>query len=118
MKKILFLLMPMMLLVSCEKQYLIPSDEVPYWLKQRIAETEKQLRSDSHSGYEMTAWSRYSYEGSYYYEWYNVVSSAFPPVYNTKGDLMTFSSDVYMQYQAEKCCRVIVWKSPDYPDDL
>jgi hypothetical protein len=66
----------------------------------------------------MTVWSRYSYEGSYYYEWYNVLSSAFPPVYNTNGELMTFSSDLYMQYQTEKCCRTIVWKSPDYPDDL
>jgi hypothetical protein len=37
MKKILLLLLPALLLISCEKNYLVPASEVPEWLEDRIA---------------------------------------------------------------------------------
>jgi hypothetical protein len=116
MKKILLFLLPVMLFISCEKQYLIPADEVPSWLKNRIADIEKEIRSDSR--YEMSAWFRYSYSGEYYFEWFNLISSSFPPVYNYDGEIMTFSSELYLQYESEKCCKTTVWKGPQYPDGL
>ena len=118
MKKILLLLLPALLLISCEKNYLVPAAQVPEWLEDRIAETEKEIRSDPKSSLKICAWVRFTYEDDYYYEWINLLSSYWPHLYNQKGELMTFDSmDIY-KYWNEKCCKQFIWKGPDYIDGI
>ena len=107
-----------MLLISCEKDYLVPVAEIPGWLKDRIAETEKEIGGDQKSGLEITAWIRYTYKGDYFYEFINPLSSYWPHLYNRKGELMTFSTMDIWKYQEEKCCKTFIWKGPDYIDGI
>jgi hypothetical protein len=127
MKQFLLLLLPAMLLISCERQYLLPSDEVPGWLKKSIADTEDIISSDSRSGLTISAWVRYGYKDQYYFEWHNILSSSFPPVYDFDGDMMTFSwnstdaldaNATYDDYQKDKCCKEYIWKGPAWTDDF
>ena len=118
MKKILLLLLPALLLISCEKDYLVPASEVPEWLEDRIAETEKEIRSNPKSGLDMCAWVRYTYEDDYYYEWINLLSSYLPHLYNQKGELMTFDSMDIDRYYDEKCCKQFIWKGANYIDGI
>ena len=118
MKKILFILLPLMLLSSCDKDYLVTAAEIPGWLKDRIAWTEKQIMEDDKSGLEMTAWIRYTYKGDFYYEWINMLSSYWPHLYNREGELMTFSTINIENYWEEKCCKTFIWKGPDYSDGI
>ncbi len=99
-----------MLLISCERQYLLPSDEVPGWLKTRIAEIEDEIRANPRSGLDIGAWVRYEYQDQYYFEWHNPLSSSFPPIYDFDGDMMTFSWDSNDEYQKDKCCKKYIWK--------
>ena len=116
MKKLLLILLPALMLVSCEKSYLVPDDEVPAWLKDRIAETEKEIRNNPHSGLTISAWIRYSYDQDYYFEYHNLLSSSYPPIYNYRGDMMTFSWDNNDSYQQDKCCKEYIWKGSDWSD--
>jgi hypothetical protein len=118
MKKFLLFLLPAMLLISCERQYLLPSDEVPGWLKTRIAEIEDQINSNPRSGLDVGAWIRYEYKDQYYFEWHNLLSSSFPPIYDTTGDMMTFSWDSNDEYQTDKCCKKYIWKGSSWNDDF
>jgi hypothetical protein len=118
MKKFLLLLLPAILLISCERQYLLPSDEVPGWLKQSIADTERIISSDSRSGLSISAWIRYEYNDQYYFEWHNLLSSSFPPIYNFEGDMMGYSWATTDDYQKDKCCREYIWKGPSWNDDF
>lgn len=116
MKRILLLLLPVLMLASCERQYLVPSDEVPAWLKEIIREAEA---GDSSSIYasDIGAWIRYKYEGNYYYEWLNPIMSSFPPVYDHGGSLLSLDQDAFIKYQDGKCCKKYVWKGSAFPDD-
>jgi hypothetical protein len=119
MKKIMLFLLPvMMLLASCEKNYLVPSDEVPSWLKDRIAETEQEIQSNPKSGLDICAWIRYTYKGDYYYEWINLLSSTWPHLYNHKGEMMTSGLLDFNKYWDEKCCKRFIWKGSAYIDGI
>lgn len=117
MKKILLVLLPAILLISCEKQYLVPADEVPEWLKTRIAEIEDEIEANPKSGLDIGAWIRYEYNDQYYFEWHNLLSSSFPPIYDTDGNIMTYSWDNSSGYQKDKCCKKFVWKGPSWNDE-
>lgn len=117
MKKIMLFLLPVMMLVSCEKNYLVPDDEVPAWLKDRIAEIEKEIQSNPKSPLDICAWIRYTYEGDYYYEFINLLSSSWPHLYNHKGELIN-SSFEFDKYWEKKCCKQFIWKGSDYIDGI
>ncbi len=117
MKRVLLLLLPLMLLTACEKQYLVPSGDVPGWLKEIIREAEAGEGTSSIYASDMGAWIRYKYDGNYYYEWVNPVMSSFPPVYDHDGRLFTMDQDEYAMYQNGKCCKKYVWKGSAFPDD-
>lgn len=118
MKTIMLFLLPAILLVSCEKDYLVPSNEVPGWLKDRIAETEQEIQSNPKSALDICAWVRYTYKGDYYYEWINLLSSTWPHLYNQKGEMMTFSTMDFEKYWEGKCCKQFIWKGSDYIDGI
>lgn len=118
MKKTLLFLLPLLLFVSCERDYLVPANEVPAWLKDRIAETEKEISSNPKSSLNICAWIRYTYKGDYYYEWINLLSSHYPHLYNHKGEMMTSALLDFNKYWDEKCCKQFIWKGSDYIDGI
>ena len=118
MKKILLILLPAVLLISCERTQYQPSGEVPAWLRQQIVEIEDQIRENPRSGLNISAWIRYTYNDEYYFEWHNLLSSSFPPIYDFDENLMFFSWDSNDDYQKGKCCREYIWKGPSWSDEF
>lgn len=116
MKKILFLLPLFLILITCEKRtdYLIPSSEVPKWLKDRISHDEEIIKSNPRSGLEIAAWIRYKYNGNYFFEYRNGLSSAGPETLDHDGVQIMFLQAPYLNYNSEKCCKQYVWKGPSY----
>ncbi len=117
MKRVLLLLLPVLLPASCERQYLVPSDEVPAWLKEMISEAEAGESTPPMYTTDFGAWIRYRYDGDYYFEWLNPVMSSFPPVYDYDGTLLSLDQDAFIKYQNGKCCKKYVWKGSAFPDD-
>ena len=117
MKKILFLLVIVSLAYSCQKNELVPEDEIPNWLKERIAQDELAIEDDPQSGLDMAAWIRYKFEKRYYFEYYNMYSSSLPINYTYEGVVMSYSSTVYDEYLDNRCCKRYVWKGPSYIGD-
>ena len=85
MKNLVLFLCFFLLASSCEKNQTVPDDEVPGWLKTRIAQDELTIASNPQSGLDIAAWIRYKYQKEYYFEYHNMLFSSFPPVYNYAG---------------------------------
>ena len=99
--------------LSCEKDYyLIPANEIPRWLKKRIAEDEKKIAADPMSGLDVAAWIRYKYEGDYYFEYRNGLSSLGPEQYDYDGN--KYQPEDIFEYMENRCCKRFVWKGPNY----
>jgi hypothetical protein len=103
-----------MLVSSCEKSQYVPENEVPEWLKSRIASDELTISADPHSGLDIAAWIRYKYMGEYYFEYHNLLFSSMPPVYKYDGTTINYAGTEYTRYQENKCCGRYVWKGPAY----
>ena len=118
MKKFLCFITITLFLTSCEKwpNFLIPSSEVPRWLKERISDDEKTIKSDSLSGLRFTAWIRYEYDGDYFFEFRDPLSSSGPKVFDYDGDKTMFNHETYLNFKTERCCKQFVWKGPSYFD--
>lgn len=114
MKKILFLLSVIVFASSCEKNQIVPDDEVPGWLKTRIARDELTIASNPQSGLDIAAWIRYKYQKEYFFEYHNMLSSSFPNVYNYAGESVNYLIDPYTDYPDKKCCKQYVWKGSAY----
>ena len=99
---------------SCNNDYLIPNRNVPDWLKERIAADEKAINEDPKSNLNIAAWIRYEYQKQYYFEYHNMISSAFPPVYSFEGELFNFTDEIFADYMDNKCCMKDVWKGDYY----
>jgi len=91
---------------------------MPDWLRQQIVEIEDQIRENPRSGLNISAWIRYTYNHEYYYEWHNLLSSSFPPIYDFDGTQMYFRWDNNDNYQKGKCCREYIWKGPSWSDEF
>ena len=113
MKKLVLLIAVLSLVISCEKDYLIPDSEVPDWLRKRIAQDEKLIKSNPQTGLDIAAWIRYKYQSDYYFEYHNLLSSAGPVAYDYDGLVMS-NREQYLKYNADKCCKKFVWKGPSY----
>jgi hypothetical protein len=118
MKKLLFLFALTLFFISCEKHqdFLIPNSEVPVWLKAKIAHDEKVIESTPQSGLEISAWIRYKWEGKYFFEYRNGFSSLGPEKFNFDGEKIMLNQEPYLNFEAEKCCKEIVWKTSAYID--
>jgi hypothetical protein len=117
MNKTAFLLFFSMMLLSCEKDYLIPSGEVPNWLKSKISQDEKYMKDNPSSCLYYGGWLRYSRQDQYYFEYHCSCSSSSPLPISKNGDtLHIVANDVTTDYYKEKCCRQLVWSAPNYDD--
>jgi hypothetical protein len=117
MKKTAISLFFSLMLFACEKDYLIPAREVPQWLKSKISQDEKFMDANPSSCLYYGAWLRYTWNDEYYFEYHCSCSSASPVPISAKGDtLHIVANDVTTDYYKEKCCRLLVWKAPEYTD--
>jgi hypothetical protein len=115
MKNIYFLFALSILFFSCEKDdYLIPNEEVPEWLKERISEDEATIKSDPKLMPNYGAWIRYEFQGAYYYEYDNYLSSLSRNPYSQEGVRVDLTIAAFTDYQTDKCCKKFVWKAPSY----
>lgn len=114
LRHLIFLLFLVFTISSCEKDYLIPKSEVPDWLRKRIAQDEKEIKSNPQSGLDIAAWIRYEYLDNYYFEYHNLLSSAGPVTYDYDGVIIMLNQEPYLNYNADKCCKQYVWKGPSY----
>ncbi len=105
----------LLLLTSCEKDYLIPSKEVPEWLKLKISQDEQIIKDNPKSMALYGCWVRYSWQDDLYFEYHNILSSSFTRVVSYDGDNQEFyANDVNTDYYKEKCCKKIVWQGPEF----
>ena len=114
MKRIIFLFSFALLILSCEKAKIEPDPEIPNWLQNRIAHDKEIIKSNPQSGLDIAAWIRYYYDGHYYFEYLNLLSSAGPPTYNYEGIQFKFSQETYFAYRSNRCCKYYIWKGPSY----
>ncbi len=119
MKRTLFLVSVSvsLLLFSCEKDYLVPQEELPEWLISKI-ENDEQIIEESPKYYLASgAWARYEWNTEFYFEYWNPLSSTFPHPISQIGDtLEIYANDANSDYCQEKCCWEYVWKGPKYKD--
>lgn len=116
MKKILLLLTMTFLLSSCEKDYLIPNNKVPKWLKEKIDEDEATIKEDPKLMPNYGAWIRYEFNHERYYEYDNPLSSTSRNPYSETGERVNTLEKPYTEYWDEKCCEIFVWKAPRYKE--
>jgi hypothetical protein len=114
MKRIIILFSFALLILSCEKVKIVPNPEIPNWLQDRIAHDEEIIKSSPQSGLDIAAWIRYYYDGNYYFEYLNLLSSAGPPTYNYEGTQIIFNQDTYLAYKSNRCCKYYIWKGSSY----
>ena len=117
MKKTALMLFFSIMFVSCEKDYLIPDNEVPDWLKTDIKQQEQIIKDSPKSESAYGAWMRYNWQNESYFEYHNILSSSSPRAISAKGDtLHIWANDVNTDYCKEKCCKEYVWKAPKYKE--
>lgn len=116
MKRTFFFILFSVSMISCEKDLLLPDSEVPDWLKERIANDEAIIQSNPQSGLDAAAWIRYRYDGNYYFEYLNLLSSAFPAIYSYEGVQTMTLFDNYQDFISGRCCKIYVWKGKSYTE--
>lgn len=114
MRKFSFLIILVICLGSCEKNEFVPDNEIPSWLKERIALDEAKINSDPMSGLDIGAWIRYKFEGEFYFEYKNGLSSVGLHLYSKTGNPIIATELWWGKYRDGKCCKKYVWKGPSY----
>lgn len=114
MQKAVFLVGIIILLGSCQKEYLVPAREVPEWLKERIAADEQVIQEDPTLMAGYGAWMRYQFRGDMYYEYINLLSSKYPDTFNESGQEVNLVDEPYLDYWDDKCCGTYIWRGPGY----
>jgi hypothetical protein len=117
MKKLMLLLIFPFVIFSCNKDYLVPGNEVPGWLKTKIRQDEQKISDTPKLMYAYGAWLRYRWQNEYYFEYHNVLSSSSPIPISFNGDTLHINAwDINTDYYKEKCCKQYVWKAPEYDE--
>jgi hypothetical protein len=117
MRKLVLLFTFSLIFFSCEKDYLIPEDEIPEWLKTKIKQEEQIIKESPHLMNAYGAWLRYKWQNEYYFEYHNFLSSSSPVPIKVNGErLYIIANDINTDYCKEKCCKQFVWKAPKYKD--
>lgn len=115
MKKIILLIAVHFLLISCEKGYLVPENELPEWLRTSIEKDEQIIKKNPKYMTSYGSWIRYKWHDEYYYDYFNLVSSTMSKPISHIGDTLNFFvNDNNTAYYKEKCCKKYVWKGPNF----
>ena len=118
MKRTLLPVLFIIITLSCEKTGIDLSPDIPQWLANRIEADKLEAGTEIHSESAVSAWVRYSYQDKYYFENVSLFSSLWPKVYRSDRTEFEFSDSGYSNYQTGKCCKLILWKGPLYPDTI
>ena len=117
MKQLVLIATISLLLLSCEKDDLVPLEELPYWLIARIEYDEQIIEGSPRNYLASGAWVRYEWNTEHYFEYWNLLSSAFPPIITFSGDTLDiYANDSDSAYYQEKGCKKYVWKGPLFKD--
>src|SRR5664279_1924641 len=103
MKKALILFAIILSCLSCSKDYLIPSTDIPHWLKDKISHDEATIKSDPKLMPNYGAWIRYEYLVEEYYEYDNPLSSQSRNPYSEAGERINTYIAPYTIYWNDKC---------------
>ena len=102
---------------SCEKNSLVPENEIPDWLKTRISQDELKIQESPKYMTSWGAWIRYKWQNDYYFEYNNIMSSTtIVPISENGDSLYKSANETNMKYYTEKCCKQYVWKAPNYKE--
>ena len=101
--------------IACEKEYLIPQNEIPTWLNDIIEKDEQSIKDFPKSWRSYGAWFRYKWSGTYYFEYQNPLSSLIlPPISQNQDTISFFNAEAFKIYCENRCCERYVWKGPKY----
>ena len=116
MKPIFYLavFLSLFLFADCNKYEFVPDNEVPQWIKDRIAEDEAVIDSAPKLMQIYGAWIRYKYKKEYLFEYENALSSVMHEIYNFDGDGIDILNEPYDTFVDDRCCKRYVWKAPKY----
>ena len=116
MKKLVLIIIIPFLMISCEKGYLVPENELPEWLRICIEKDEQIIKIEPVRGTApYGSWVRTEWKGEYFYEYFNPLYSLFQKPISHIGDTLNFFvNDNNTAYYKEKCCVKDVWKGPKY----
>ena len=95
---------------------MIPDNEVPKWLKEKIAEDEATIKEDPKLMANYGAWIRYKFNDERYYEYDNPLSSLRRNPYAESGERINTQESPFTEYENRKCCENYVWKAPGYKE--
>ena len=104
---------------NCNKDGLdlVPDNEVPQWLNERIATDMAEItKSDPKMMINYGAWVRYEFEAGYYFEYDNPLSSVCCYMINFEGESFNYFDESFETYHEDKCCKRFVWKAWKYDD--
>lgn len=105
------------LLSSCDKDDIVLDKEIPNWLNNSIENDEQAIKDFPQSWKNFGVWFQYRWNGVYYFEYGNPLSSSIvPPISQAQDTLNYLDSAISNKYQNEKCCQRLVWKGPKYDD--
>jgi hypothetical protein len=105
------------MIISCEKDSLVPENEIPGWLKTIIIQDEQIIKDSPKFMTAYGCWLRYTWQNEFYFEYHNVLSSSSPRAVSFEGDtLHIWANDINTDYCKGKCCRRYVWKAPKYKE--
>jgi hypothetical protein len=112
------LLIFLFLFISCEKNTnFISPNEIPVWLKDVIQQDEQTIKDNPNYYKSFGAWFRFDWNGTYYFQYQNIMSSLIlPPVSEDRDTLNVYDSETSNKYYKERCCMRNVWKGPHYDD--
>lgn len=119
MKKSALIFFFSLIIFSCEKEknYLIPGNEIPEWLKAKINQDEQIIKDSPQLMNAYGTSLRYKWQSESYFEYHNILSSSSPRAISTKGDtLQIWANDINTDYCEKKCCKEYVWKAPKYKE--
>jgi hypothetical protein len=118
MKKLILLLLFPLIFISCEKNsdknYLVPENEIPAWLKTRIQQDEQAINATPKYMPSYGAWKRYEWNNEFYFEYINYLSSYRGTAIAFSGETMSYEE--YALFIKERCCMKYVWKAPSYEE--
>ena len=100
----LFVVFSLAILISCEKDKLISDSDIPGWLKNKIPESEELIESNPNSIASITAWLQFKYDGEYYFEFDNPISSSTHEVYRSDGTMLSVSDNLFFEYSRSSSC--------------
>lgn len=115
-KLILYTSLIAFFLISCQKDILSRSNEIPEWLKEDIHRQEQTIKDSPELMNSYGAWLRYQWHDDYYFEYHNDLSSNSPKATSYDGTVHIEVWDVTTDYYKEKCCKAYIWKAPKARD--